>query len=324
MPSISSDSHESGSAERVFSVKKDSPAFLHDQNAHIDQKILKLRARGGWAWYGLYWACIEIMRSCSSTRIEIDSVDAVAYSFRIDASELETFLQACVSFRLFSLDDQGYYSPALISRLEKYQAVIEQKRSAGKLSAEKRADKQKDSVFPRSGGVATPVQHPLNTCSPSAQHPQSNLIQSNLIQSNTTESKRGSAEGEVLTTDDLGALAESALESPESPKVATSSLFMSAGRRPMRKYPDLWMTTTELRQVFELYRKSGIPPSEYKRGFMACASKLATYKATGKPTESVSAFNWLTGFILNDVLEGLKKSNQLEASETYLKNASSR
>ena len=303
--------------------KKDSPAFLHDQNAHIDQKILKLRARGGWAWYGLYWACVETMRACSSLTIEADAVDGLAFSFRLDTQELAQFLNSCVEFKLFALDANGYFSPALNARVDRYENAIEQRRNAGKVSAEKRA-KLKDSVSPE-----IPVQRPFNdrstTVEPSfngvttpVQRPQSNLIQSNLIQSNTIEPNTTEPN---TGAQDLDALVESALEHESDPVVQKSNLFLCAGRRPMRKYPDLWLTSGELKQVFDTYEKSGVPRSEFKRGFIACAARLATHKAAGKPLTSVSAFTWLTGFILQEVLDGLKKAVQLETSETYLKAA---
>lgn len=305
--------------------RRESPAFLHDQNAHSDQKILKLRARGGWAWYGLYWACIETMRSSSVLRIDSDSIEALAYGFRVEFEELNTFLESCLEFKLFAKDKTGIYSPALIARLSNYDAVIEQKRSAGRASAEKRAahsvnarstdvqhpfNTRSTPVEQTSNGVEGPLQHKIT----GVQHPQVNIIQSNTIQSNTIEPN-------TTDPDDFEALAESALTPAHDPKVLSNNQFVSAGRRPMIKYPDLWLSVGELRQVFETFDRSGIPRSEFRRGFVACASRIATYKAAGKPTTSVSAFAWLTGFLLQEVLDGLKKAVQLETSETYLKQA---
>lgn len=314
-----SESHTGTPEERASRSRKESPAFLHDQNAHIDQKILKLRAKGGWEYYGLYWACIETMRSDSGLRINIDSVEGVAFGFRVEVDYLRDFLLNCVQFGLFAEDSRGFSSPALVSRIERYQGMIEQKKSAGRASGDKRAK----SVQQDANGCSTGVERVLNTNKSllntsvsGVEHPQSNLIQSNLIQSNITESNT-----EPVSPPSDYAELEPLLTPASDPLVANSTLFMTTGKRPMKKYPNLWITTKQLSECATLYENSGIPPDQYHLGFRFVAAKLDKMATEGKSLNSTDAYGWLIGFGLTQALEQRGKTLNVKRQEKYLEGA---
>jgi len=122
--------------------RKEAAGFIHDANARNDQKVLRLRAAGGWAYYGLYFACLEVMRDDSDFSIHPDALPAVALSLGERATDFETFINLAVSVGLFERDNTGAIrSRSLLERMERYQRAIEQRKEAGRLSAEKRAQR---------------------------------------------------------------------------------------------------------------------------------------------------------------------------------------
>lgn len=92
----------------------------------------------------------------------------------------------------------------------------------------------------------------------------------------------------------------------------TSNLYMLAGRRPLKTWPDIFLAPTELRAVISLYEESGIPEKRLKEAFTLAASKLATYKISGRRIETVDVFSWLIGWIRDQLLETAIKETRLQ------------
>lgn len=90
------------------------------------------------------------------------------------------------------------------------------------------------------------------------------------------------------------------------------------GRRPLKKYPDLFLTPDELAAVFDQLSAAGIPADQYRLVFMRVAARLMTHRADGRDLASVSAFNWLTGWAKSEVLKELADACHLERSREYL------
>lgn len=140
--------------------RKESAGFLHDANARSDQKVLRLRAAGGWAYYGLYFACLEVMREDSRYCIQADALTAVAFSLNERCDDFETFIELAVNVGLFERDETGAIrSRSLLERMERYEAAINQRKEAGRLSAEKRAQRP---LSDRSTSVAAAVNDSFN------------------------------------------------------------------------------------------------------------------------------------------------------------------
>jgi hypothetical protein len=140
--------------------RKEAAGFLHDANARNDQKLLRLRAAGGWAYYGLYFACLEVMREDSEYAIQADAVMAVALSLNERATDFQTFLDLAVNVGLFIRDQNGSIrSRSLLERMERYEKALEQRKEAGRLSAERRAQR---AFNDRSTNAATAVNESLN------------------------------------------------------------------------------------------------------------------------------------------------------------------
>jgi len=91
----------------------------------------------------------------------------------------------------------------------------------------------------------------------------------------------------------------------------TDNRYILAGRRPMRDYPLIWLSEPELAEISKRLEASDIPPDCYKDLFLRAQGLLVTKAANGENTKNVAVFNWLTGFLFNDVLEQIIKTNRL-------------
>jgi hypothetical protein len=111
------------------------------------------------------------------------------------------------------------------------------------------------------------------------------------------------------------------LASPETPRVQSSNLFIVAGRRPMLKYPNIWLSPAELVQVIDGFHDKGLDGKTQKKVFESVSSRVTSQVAAGKGIEKIHVYGWLTGFELTNTLQQVKASKDLERSETYLTNA---
>lgn len=97
--------------------------------------------------------------------------------------------------------------------------------------------------------------------------------------------------------------------------------YVGAGRRPLKNYPEIFLTPAELADVFEQLVEAGIPPEQFKLVFKRVAARLATYKAQGKNLAMISVYNWLIGWAKSDVVKELTASCNLQRSQVYLAGA---
>lgn len=94
--------------------------------------------------------------------------------------------------------------------------------------------------------------------------------------------------------------------------------YTHAGRRPLRRYPQIFLAPEELAEVFEQLGLAGVPPEQYKLVFKRVAARLTTAQAQGKDPQLISAYNWLTGWAKEEVVRELTASNNLERSRVCL------
>lgn len=90
--------------------------------------------------------------------------------------------------------------------------------------------------------------------------------------------------------------------------------FINAGRRPLKKYPKIFLTASELAQVFQQYESAGIPRENWTEGFQLVQAKLNT---PGPHRNTVSAFSWLTSFVKTQLLETAIKKSTLSRVKGY-------
>ena len=112
--------------------------FSHDANARNDEKILALMARCGTISYAVYWILIEMMFESSNSKLSIELIDGISFSYNIDITLLQNIITSAIKLKLFDTDDEYIWSESLIKRKEYLTDYKAKKSEAGKAGMAKR------------------------------------------------------------------------------------------------------------------------------------------------------------------------------------------
>lgn len=124
--------------------------FPHDGNARNDDRIIAVRLEHGMEGYGVYFAILERLLE-SSSFMSVKDYNIIAFDLRVSAGLIKKIVENFGLFK-FTEDGESFYSDSFNDRMKPLENVREQRRLAGKKSAEKRAKKNDHS---------TTVQRPL-------------------------------------------------------------------------------------------------------------------------------------------------------------------
>ncbi len=118
--------------------------FDHDNNAHNDTKIIRIKRKFGYEGYGVYWLLLEVLHA-NTGFVTSDILDDVAYQERIDDEWLEQFIDFCVSIDLFKRDGDLLYSERMLTDIQAFKQLGEKRRAAALSRYNRRAgDDQPD------------------------------------------------------------------------------------------------------------------------------------------------------------------------------------
>lgn len=105
-----------------------------------------------------------------------------------------------------------------------------------------------------------------------------------------------------------------ALEAPSGQEWTKSPVFIGTGRRPMKKYPSIFITPHELAQVFQLYESEGVF-GKLRRSLQLVESRIKTRKTHDPP---VNAHAWLMGWAFTDAVSAENETTKLKANSRRL------
>lgn len=108
-----------------------------------------------------------------------------------------------------------------------------------------------------------------------------------------------------------------ALDEPNDQPWTRTNAYMLSGRRPMKKYPNIFLTPYEMEMVFNKYEP--YTPEFRIMCFTQCEEKLRQKVENGERLMSLPAFTWLTTFIYQSALESLTKETRLKNQQSYTK-----
>tara|TARA_R100000353_G_scaffold153430_2_gene112019 strand:+ start:665 stop:1225 length:561 start_codon:yes stop_codon:yes gene_type:complete len=104
--------------------------FNHDSNARNDLKLIRLRKEGGFEYYGIYFAILELLFS-EENKMCLDDYETLAFGLQCDLEKLRAVIE---DFDLFVLEDNCFYSKRLFEHIEE----INNKSSKASINAKKR------------------------------------------------------------------------------------------------------------------------------------------------------------------------------------------
>lgn len=117
-------------------MEKEAFYFPHFCNARHDRKIRRLRKELGVEGYGIYFMLLETLREQQDLMYPLEDLDLLAEEFGVSEAKIRTTI---CNYQLFEVDlEQKFFSPKMLVYLEPYFKMKEQRKLAGKASAEKR------------------------------------------------------------------------------------------------------------------------------------------------------------------------------------------
>lgn len=118
--------------------------FPHDGNARNDDRIIAVRMRHKMEGYGVYFAILERLLESSNYRCAKD-YNVIAFDLHVAADLVKSIVE---NFGLFKFTEDGefFYSDSFSNRMKPLENIREQRRLAGKKSAEKRAKTNESSA----------------------------------------------------------------------------------------------------------------------------------------------------------------------------------
>lgn len=117
-------------------MTKDAYYFPHFCNARHDRKIKRVTKQLGVEGYGIYFMLLEVLREQTDYRYPISDIDLLADEFGTSEAKVVAVVK---NYELFTVDkDSMFFSENLISNMQPYIKMKEQRVLAGKASAQKR------------------------------------------------------------------------------------------------------------------------------------------------------------------------------------------
>ncbi len=117
-------------------MAKDAYYFSHDSNAKDDPKCVMLIEQLGLEGYGIYWVLIEMLRDQPEYKYPLSLIPAISRRYNTTSEKMKTVIG---NYGLFTVDDNDFFSLALMKRMEFYEYKKEISRAAGRKSAQVRA-----------------------------------------------------------------------------------------------------------------------------------------------------------------------------------------
>lgn len=299
--------------------------FKHDSDARHDLKLKTLLAELGYEGIGIWWSFVEILSEQEGYVLNKKLVKGILIDLSITTETFQKFITTCLEIGLLKEDKNSIYSESLQKRLNEYDDK-----------------KQKGNERVKRYRSVTEALHNISVTHDSERYTSNSNSISN---SNSNFLEKGGAGGknlslvepppepepenvpdpenfppdEIPPDDELLKIAYSHLEKPEGQHWTRTNAFIGIGRRPMKKYPEIFISPTELKRVFETYESSGLPKSKWKNAFLLAESRIKTKVANERILpHSIDVYSWLTNFILTDLLGQVPKEVSTKNSIKFM------
>lgn len=126
-------------------LQKESFYFSHDANAHIDDKILELRAEYDWEGYGIFWVIIEILRGQTDYTYSLSKMSGLSIAIGRPKQWLIDYINHCIYLGLFVENEGDFYSESLMLRMEQIDEKRKKRAEAGRLGGLAKAKAEQSS-----------------------------------------------------------------------------------------------------------------------------------------------------------------------------------
>ena len=229
-------------------------------------------------------------------------------TLRDDWNTIEQVLNRC--FIQHPTDDQKVTNPRLLRARQEQLENREKKRLAGIESGKARKSKE------LSLGTDVPLCSSRKGTQSSPSSSSSSSSSSNINIHTLPINELEEQEKQCVTEQNPYLIkANSKLLTPNLDKPESwqgDSRWVNAARRPLKKAPMVFLSVTELAEIYRQYEKAGLCENDIWEAVQSVCNKLITYQANGKGVISVSAANWICGWAKQEILENRIKETKLQ------------
>lgn len=295
--------------------------FRHDIHASRDEKCAELLATQGYFGYGFFWSAIEFLATCKDQRYPKTLLLRQLQDPLEESPKLAKVLQALIDLDLLQIESDKYItSRSLQKRMAAIGAIAEKRKQA----AEEKWKKVKGKSIASADASAD---------ASALTKPMQKGMRSELIRVELSRLE-GAEESELISASPNGSpehthtqpelnedekIADEFLEQPgSSAEWEKSNQWILAARRPLKKYPDMYFSVSELAEAMRQWAESGIPPQRYRDVLQLINGRIKQYKLDRKSVDNVSAFNWAIGWAKKDVISNLNEETKLEKNRARM------
>ncbi len=296
---------ENSTSSSSNSSYKHPPGFLHRANFRNDMRMVALRRAGGAEAYGIMLMLFEVLLESPGYRLSDSDVDDVAFGLNVDAAAAQRTVSAGLTSGLLCRDDIGaIFSPDILQDVSRYELKRAQCVEAGRKRQEKSKPEESERV-PSAAAERTLSERSAEVSQRDGM--ECNALGSGSEKSSTEEIRSATTHApasDEAPRDPLLADAEARLQAPGGQPWTQSNAWICAGRRPLKRFPLIFLTPQELIQALQQIRKS-IPPDDVAGVFESCEARLRN--KSPQQRDQVSAYNWLTGWCLEEAIDKATK-----------------
>lgn len=253
-------------------------------------KIKALRRRHGNKGILLVLRILTSMGKSTDGALVRDTWEVLAEESDYKEGEAEAAIAYCLAVGIFSGDEENLSN----RRVTEDQEALERKRASKREEMRRYRGREK-------GTSASVVKSFEDTDDLNRIQPRAVSVVEPPMQRETVDPGN----------DETLKIALTKLETPADQQWTLDNRFISAGRRPMKDYQNIWLTPFELADVMKKLQSSDIPQGSYKDLFLKAEAKLVTWKQERRSLTTVSVYNWLTGFLFDELLERAIKERRL-------------
>lgn len=257
-------------------------------------KIKGLVRRHGQDGVNLLIRLLCAMGRATDGAISRDAWEFIGEEADVTVERTEQIIDYCLEQHILGGDKNSLTN----ARIQTDQEALERKRDSTRNRVKQYRDKQR----PAETQVITVPERAVARISPAPYVPY--VPPADVIRPKAVEEK-------FDTSDPNMEIALEKLQAPAGQDWTYDNRYMGAGRRPMKDYPEIWLTPQELADVIKKLEGSDIPVQSYKDLFLKAEAKLKTYSSQGRSNQTVSVYNWLTGFLFDESLERAIKETRL-------------
>ena len=270
--------------------------FKHDIDSRLGLKMSAFLSDFGAEGYGIFWIIVETLYRTEGHRLAKDSKTYHVLENCSKSKLALAVIEKAIELGLFEASKDWFWSPRVLEELgkqaEHYQDIKAKRIAAGQLGGLAKASKASQ-----------------------IRSDQSRLDNKNNISLPVRDLAEREEPGSKIEEDPLLEIAKSKLVEPNgSQDWESKNPYMLAGRQPLKKFPEVCLSATELRDVIALYDQSSI---EHLLGnaFKAAVGRLKQMQMDGKDTARAPCYSWLIGWAYQEQLENHNKTLRIERTQ---------